>query len=333
MAAPFGFSIGDFIAGINLIITSINAIKDASGATAEYQALSEELASLQGGLTAIDNLNLHQIAPKQNSAIDEAIKRLKHCVKTFVGRIAKYQPWLQVDKNGWTASLRKIQWALCRKHDLMRFRSQLERHSSSINMLLVTLQVRQSLDIKQGQEDYKKIMQATSFTADIIQQDIALTKDVITGLSEQQMDFVQCLMTGHQKLLSEVASLRQMLQLQQEVPPQVPLQKPVILQDACGRVAPFHLDFINSTEAFLAVLKFRFRQYGVRPEGLEKLDRSEFLLRDRQRVLSLEIPWERLFKPGQTVDMSIAFRHNTYQQACPSCGTRNDTMELSGIDW
>ena len=332
-AVPFGFSIGDFIAGINLIITSINALKDATGATAEYQALNNELESLRAGLKAIDDLNILQHARRQNTAIDEATERLKHCVETFVGRIAKYQPWLQPGKNGWTASLRKVRWALCKKDDLIKFRSELERHSSSINMLLITLQISQSLEIKQEQEQHRNIMQATSSTAAVIQEDTTLTKDIITGLSKQQMDFIQLLMTGHQRLLSEVANLRQILQLEREVPSQVPLQKPVILHDACGRVAPFHLDFINSTEAFLAVLKVRFRQYGVSSQGLQKLDRSEFLLRDRQRILSLNLPWERLFKPGQIVDMSMSFHHGAYQEACPSCGTENHAVGLSCVDW
>ena len=330
-AVPFGFSIGDFIAGINLIITSINAVKDATNS--EYQNINAELEGLKTALSAIENLHLQQNAYKHNTAIEEAKARLRDCVKIFVSRIAKYQPWLQPNKKGWTASLRKIQFELCTKEDLLHFRSQLERHSSSINMLLITLQISQSLEIKQGQEEHKDVIQATSFTATAIQQDVTLTKDLMTGLSKQQMDSIRFLMTGHQQLLSEVGSLRQMLQLEREVPPQIPLQKPVILHDACGRVAPFHLDFINSAEAFFAVLKVRFKQYGVSPQGLQKVDRSEFLLRDRQRILSLEMPWERLFKPGQTVDMSMAFRHEAYQEACPSCGTKNDTMDLTRVDW
>ena len=48
-----------------------------------------------------------------------------------------------------------------------------------------------------------------------------------------------------------------------------------------NKMAPFHLEFINSKEAFLAVLKVRFQQCGVTPKGLRKIDRFEFILCDR----------------------------------------------------
>ena len=98
-------------------------------------------------------------------------------------------------------------------------------------------------------------------------------------------------------------------------------------------MAPVPLDFINSVEAFLAVLKVRFRQYGVRLGGLEKPHRSEFLLWNRQTGLSVELPWERLFKPGQIVNMSMTIHRNAYQEACPNCGSKNNAVDLSSIDY
>lgn len=76
------------------------------------------------------------------------------------------------------------------------------------------------------------------------------------------------------------------------MPPQVKLQRPVILLDACGKLAPFHLEFVTSEEAFLTVLKIRFRQAGVRPGGVQKLERSEYVLRGRKRMVSRTRPWE-----------------------------------------
>ena len=56
MAASFGFSIGDFIAGINLIVTAMKAVQDHRGACAEHRALLIEPESLEAGLHAIDEL-------------------------------------------------------------------------------------------------------------------------------------------------------------------------------------------------------------------------------------------------------------------------------------
>ncbi|KAI4256657.1 MAG: hypothetical protein L6R42_006093, partial [Xanthoria sp. 1 TBL-2021] len=93
--------------------------------------------------------------------------------------------------------------------------------------------------------------------------------------------------------------------LQLELPPQVVLQKPVTLLDACGQVSAFHLDFINCPEAFLAVLKIRFRQHGVEQRGLQMLDDSQFVLEDRRGKLDLTRPWTQILRPSQKVDMSM----------------------------
>jgi hypothetical protein len=44
--ATFGFSIGDFIAGINLIIKTINAVKDHDATRTEYQAITGTLLQI-----------------------------------------------------------------------------------------------------------------------------------------------------------------------------------------------------------------------------------------------------------------------------------------------
>ena len=51
-----------------------------------------------------------------------------------------------------------------------------------------------------------------------------------------------------QQALGEIQELTIMLRDSQEIPPQVLLSSPVVLLDACGRIAPFHLEFIDSAE-------------------------------------------------------------------------------------
>lgn len=147
MSAPFGFSVGDILAGLKLIKKSVEALQDTKGSAADYQALIYDINSLEDRLAAVNDLRLDQrFGPKskQNLAVQEAISRCWNCVDAFLSAIAKYQPWLQGNTPagfGWKANLKKIQWALCKKDDVNRFRAQLERHSASISMLLVTLQV------------------------------------------------------------------------------------------------------------------------------------------------------------------------------------------------
>jgi hypothetical protein len=83
-----------------------------------------------------------------------------------------------------------------------------------------------------------------------------------------------------------------LIKTQNEVPPQILLQRPVVLHDALGRIAPFHLEFISSVEALLAVLKIRFKTV-----GLKKVILLQFELRDRkqQTTIILQAPWEAVF--------------------------------------
>lgn len=66
------------------------------------------------------------------------------------------------------------------------------------------------------------------------------------------------------RLLALVNDLPTRIRLESEIPPQVLLQKPVTFLDALGRVAPMHLDFINSVEVkstFLGLFYNMLRLY------------------------------------------------------------------------
>ena len=143
----FGFSVGDLIAGLTFIINAVHALNDAKGAAADYQALTEEVDSLKHALEAIQDLQLEQkLGPtsKQCVAISNSVSRCRRCIDDFLKSIAQYQPWLCTKNPSalvWKANVKKVKWALCKKEDVKKLRSRLERHSSSISMLLLTLQV------------------------------------------------------------------------------------------------------------------------------------------------------------------------------------------------
>ncbi|MCJ1247819.1 hypothetical protein MMC30_005034 [Trapelia coarctata] len=326
MAVPFGFSVGDFIAGINLIITSIKAVREGKGSSAQLQALTSELKSLRSGLGAIHELNLEQTAEKEYVAIRGAVAGCEICIEGFVRGVSKYQPWLKAGVDGWKASFRKIQWAFCNKKDVAEFRDQLARHSSAINMLMVSLQVRQGLAQKEIQKTCLATLRETFDTTVELQVTVSRSHDILKGLSEQQE-------TLFQQMTRRIEQLENMLQLRHQLPPQVLLQKPVVLLDACGRAAPFHLDFIDSKELFLTVLKIRFKQCGVTPKGIGKIDRSEFILRDQRRDISLDAPWQTIFKPGQTATMSMVFRRFTRESTCPRCHSINEQKGCGETEW
>ena len=94
-------------------------------------------------------------------------------------------------------------------------------------------------------------------------------------------------------LLNHVVEVKNSLHKQRNLPSQVLLQQPVILHDALGRIAPFHLEFIDSLAAFITVLQIRFEHVGG-----PKITRLEFDLRDtaRQSPIALRKTWKGIFR-------------------------------------
>ena len=106
------------------------------------------------------------------------------------------------------------------------------------------------------------------------------TLKLLNGLSLEQRQLFQTLMNDNERMTKEMRQMWSTVQLQMALPPQVLLQNPVTLLDACGKVSAFHLDFTNSTAAFIAVLKVRFKQEGVGSVGIQMLENFEFVLQD-----------------------------------------------------
>lgn len=143
---------------------------------------------------------------------------------------------------------------------------------------------------------------------------------------EQRQCFL-CIMQQNRDLMQSMNDMKTLLQNQVTLPPQILLQQPVFLLDAFGKVSPFHLEFIDSSECFIAVMKARFSNAGVKAEGLSKLDNLEFVVEDTRRKKSVDLskPWDRVFRPGQQVDMRMIFhRFACPPNTCPSCLELNE---------
>ena len=321
MAVGFGFSAGDLVAGLKVIKDSIEAVKDTKGASADYAALITEISSLQDGFEAIEDLQISSRgSPKQRLAIERAIDACRKCVDDFMTSISKYQPHLSTQATGVISSFRKIRWALCKKEDVALFRTKLERHTSSINMLLLSLQAHGQSCAAGVQSGSGLVLTSIDRRRD---QD---TLDLLRNLSAEQCQWFETLMRQNMELMRNVQDLHRMLQMQMTIPPQVLLQQPVILLDAFGKVAPFHLDFIDSLESFTAVLKIRFRKAGVKQPGLAKVDNREYTIQEtrKRRAIDVEKPWSEVFQPGQEVDMSMVFHQvASPPSTCPGCSSNN----------
>ncbi|KAL9137901.1 MAG: hypothetical protein Q9175_000895 [Cornicularia normoerica] len=319
MAVGFGFSMSDLFAALKIIKDSVEAVNNKKGAVADYANLASEIGSLWDGLEAVEDIRSDpDLSEKQIAAIRRAVDACYDSVESFLESISDYQPYLGLNSSGFASNYRKIKWALCRKDDVAKFRGQLGRHISSINMLLITFQTKQSLDAKKSRCNFK--------VKALHSEENSIT-GMMNGLSSEQRQFFMVMVQQNNQLMQSVEDMRMMLQLQAKVPPQVMLQQPVTFLDPFGKTAPFHLEFIDSSECFMAVLKARFSNAGVTPAGLSKLDNHDFLIQDsqRRRPIDLKKNWASVFRPGQNVDMSMVFhRFACPPSTCPVCLETNE---------
>ena len=145
MPVGFGFSVGDFIAGINLLIDSVKSLDEAHGAKADYQELGRELSSLKNALDGIQTFFPGQEVA-QVAAVNTAVDGCRLCVDGFVQRNSKYESLNSAPSKMWSlAAFKKgvlgIRWAVVKKNEVAKFRSDIHRHSDHILMLLATLEM------------------------------------------------------------------------------------------------------------------------------------------------------------------------------------------------
>jgi hypothetical protein len=144
MPVLFGFSVGDVIAVSILIKDVFKALDDASGAAAEYQELCRELWALDRAFLEVGRLSQSCDTSIELNALSHTVRRVadqcKECIEAFLKKIKGYERSLRDAGSGnkLCDMGRKIKWALVQKGELARFRTEINGHSSAINMLLIT---------------------------------------------------------------------------------------------------------------------------------------------------------------------------------------------------
>lgn len=134
MSVGFGFSFGDFVQGISILIDLYKALDDVHGAPKEIRMLRTELDILNAALNAIDQCNLERTDQYHDTAT-KAVEDCLKAVKKFREKVAKY---LELDEihQGVRKAWRKVKWALVRKEDVDELRTQLGAQISALHLLL-----------------------------------------------------------------------------------------------------------------------------------------------------------------------------------------------------
>ncbi|KAK3367404.1 hypothetical protein B0T24DRAFT_390146 [Lasiosphaeria ovina] len=348
MAVSFG-SVGDIIAVCLLVKDLADAFDKTRGSGAEYQGLTRELGSLERCLLQVDLLCRSPVQSQDIATIcDAARSTIKDCelsLQDLYRRIQKYDRYLNNKGSGATFfanAAMKIRWQISEKDDIQKFRSTIAIHTDALSMLLATVNVKVA---ERNASKVEKLASETKSSANEISGVLVRIHgrldETTTQLTEQKT-IVGRITEGIsriRKICSDMqASLVNLLQLgtqthqavvaiQTQLPTRlerVLIDEPFILEDAIGRQAPVHLQFINSWDALHAVLEIRFRNI----QGADKIERREYSLQDHRtgREISRSRPWEGAFLPGQRVDMSLIFQHKRSTtpvaegaNMCPGC--------------
>lgn len=109
-------------------------------------------------------------------------------------------------------------------------------------------------------------------------------------------------------------------------------QEPFILEDGIGRIAPVHMQFINSWDAFDSVLESRFRNM----QGHLMVQNKEYVIEESatRRDIDRSRPWEASFLPGQKCVMSMLFNEPVNStSSCPRCQLPSDRSQDSDVQW
>jgi hypothetical protein len=167
-----------------------------------------------------------------------------------------------------------------------------------------------------------------STQADLI---LMISQNIASCSTRQQAEDLQLVML---KVLDTNMKIYKMVldmqTLQFQLPLQVDRQQPVYFEDAHGRIALFHTEFISSFDAFQAVMEVRFHHV----PGLKKVQNIEYTIQDlsSKRKFDLTASWDSIFLPGRKMTMSIVFRRpHMSMSSCPGCQTENKT-EGSNIE-
>ncbi|KAJ9607370.1 hypothetical protein H2200_008443 [Cladophialophora chaetospira] len=273
MPVGFGFSAGDFISGVLLVKDIIKALDNVSGSSAEYDALRGELRGLERALHLVSNLPPGTCSTIQHTT-ETCVQACHNIIQAFVRKAAKFDTTLihaasTSQQNitrppPWKAALRKVQWALLKKEDVVRVRLEIAAQVAILNTLLNHKQLLASENQdtaltqlhNQMSQQHGRLQQIEA----LLQVQKQLSEEGKGDLESfnQKLASIQHEMSSTKTIVVLVWRLGRvlfqlMVQLQKwlanPLPAQVLLQRVAILEDALGRTAPLHIEWLNSWEA------------------------------------------------------------------------------------
>ena len=338
MSVGFGFSIGDFLATINLVGTVINALRESSHSTAAFRELLNELYILEKTLINVKHIELDESQHFEKIALYQAAAQCQRSIDAFWNKVKIYQPHLSQSgttyhlKDGWM----KIKWAVCKKGDVEDFRAEVQAHVSSIQVLMGAIQLNASTRNAQNQQKQYKSLAGS--IQEFSSRAMGKLHAVANGVARNVRQSNHLLHICAEVLQTNLRVFQMIYDIQlfiTQIPGQVNRQQPVYMVDPFNKESPFHLEFVRSAEALLAILKVNLKETGCGPD---MIDRGEFVIEEAgtRNVIDITQNWETCFYPGQRVAMSMIFKkkeRRAAQSSCPRCQKENDGSTDEEVTW
>ena len=335
MSVGFGFSVGDFLAALELVSTVIDALRDSGEAGSEYRELLSQLYSLETALIHVKRFDIGDAHYAEMIALRQAAAQCQRTINAFWDRFQAHQrnlgPFASKAsrlKDRWM----RIKWALCKKDDIVRFKADLAGHTEAIQLLLSTLQM-ETLNAHSNKQDRQQRNLAGRIQnsySHCMRKLSSMSESIASGLqqSKQLLEMTTQVLRTNVQIFQVVLTLHNIIT---RIPGQVERQQPVFLIDGLGRASPFHLEFIRSAEAFVAVLAVNFKKYGADKKILNR----EFVIEDSisKKDIDLEADWDLCFSPGQRVEMSMVVPQLEFSNACPKCKNDCNSREDRETEW
>jgi hypothetical protein len=136
----FGWSAGDVIAAIDLVIKIIKSVDSAGGAREHFQELQSELSALMRALNEISDLTSLPGQIPEIVALKFAACLCEDTLKRFYQKIKPFDATLggQSQSSKLSAAPRMVRWELLVRKEIPEFRSYLVAYAGSLNLRLST---------------------------------------------------------------------------------------------------------------------------------------------------------------------------------------------------
>ena len=89
----FGFSVGDFIAALELVGTVVNALRASGDASKEFREVVQLLTNLHTALLAVEELDFED-APHLQYPLQSVASQCQQTIQAFCDKVQKYNPHL-----------------------------------------------------------------------------------------------------------------------------------------------------------------------------------------------------------------------------------------------